>query len=72
MGQELGFVLAHNAVVPLLQTLLLYREGAVIWINFTTKALKESCHHSCLSEIFTSHSLRSNLLSIGTAVLNLS
>lgn len=56
----------------LLQTLLLHRKGAVIWINFMTKILKESCHHSCLSEIFTSHSLRSNLLLIGAAVLNLS
>lgn len=72
MGQELGFLLAHNAVSPVLQTLLLHRKVTVICINFMTKVLKESCHHSCLSEIFASHSLRSNLLLIGTAVLNLS
>lgn len=74
MGQELGFLLAHNAVLPVLQTPLLHRKVTVICINFMTEALKESCHHSCLSEIFTSHSLRSNLLLllIGTAVLNLS
>lgn len=65
-------MLAHNAVLPLLETLLLYGNETVIWINFLTKVLKESCHHSCLSEIFTSHSLRSNLLLIGAAVLNLS
>lgn len=38
-----------------------------------TKALQESYCHICLSEIFTSHGLRSNMLLvlIGTAVLSL-
>lgn len=74
MGQELGFLLAHDAAFPVLQTPLLHSKATVICITFMTKVLKESCHHSCLSEIFTSHSLRGNLLLllIGAAVLNLS